>query len=269
MSSVCCSLSADGFLNTQPMRDSIAGHTAVFVPLCCCAGCLLLRPRPGDAWVDCRSVGPSGRPIPGEVGAVDATALRWGHMLRSDQSLQVDCMVLWCAGSVRSVAAERHFTCSRHSPPAVAPRSRFASAPICPAHALLHLPASCTSAPPAPVLCDNKKLPGPGLLVRASSWWLLCSSPDAVFPVLHLTRDAPCTCTPPAPVLCDDNRNIAGLLVRASSWWLRRTLCSSHWWRAGCTSSCPASSSQVGSPQAADGSMNMMQLGAGVDGREG
>jgi hypothetical protein len=41
------------------------------------AGCLLLRGRPGEAWVDCRAVGPSGRPIPGEVGAVDGTALRW------------------------------------------------------------------------------------------------------------------------------------------------------------------------------------------------
>jgi hypothetical protein len=29
--------------------------------------------------VDCRAVGSSGRPIPGEVGAVDGTALRWAQ----------------------------------------------------------------------------------------------------------------------------------------------------------------------------------------------
>lgn len=71
-------LLADGFrTHTGQPCVSSPHHTAVFVTLCSCAGCLLLRPRPGDAWVDCRSVGPSGRPIPGEVGAVDATALRW------------------------------------------------------------------------------------------------------------------------------------------------------------------------------------------------
>ncbi|KAF8066174.1 SPO11-2 [Scenedesmus sp. PABB004] len=40
------------------------------------AGRLLLRPRPGEPWQDCSLVGPAGRAIPGEVGAIDAMALR-------------------------------------------------------------------------------------------------------------------------------------------------------------------------------------------------
>lgn len=40
------------------------------------AGRLLLRPRPGEAWADCSLTGPGGRPIPGDVGAVEAMSLR-------------------------------------------------------------------------------------------------------------------------------------------------------------------------------------------------
>lgn len=40
------------------------------------AGLLLLRARPGEAWQDCSLTGPSGRAIPGEVGAVQAMQMR-------------------------------------------------------------------------------------------------------------------------------------------------------------------------------------------------
>lgn len=142
-------------------------------------GCLLLRPGPGEAWVDCRSVGSSGRPIPGEVGAVDATAFR---CVRSDAVLcttapwQVvhDQHVAWrmqqgpsgqayCAWLV--LKATLHCVMLRqltHLSPAATTFHPHCHSPLIPAR------RPTTNSKHMPTTPNTQT----GLLVRAASWWL-------------------------------------------------------------------------------------------------